>query len=271
MCFPSYKRSGWQPRSGCGTRVGSALGPLLPGGSGCPLRSCSPAGLPVTTGKSGREARGVWFVKGIQEGSHWYCYTPLLLCGLLSQKVCLPQLMPVGCASHAGLFSSSVVPHITDAIQEWVMRQALIPVDEDGLEPQVCVIEVCWVSVALRGTRACDRVYIFSSLVSHQLLISQLPVKPLTLPRAAWQVRAPSRSCGVAPPSKAILHSRLLLSQHLYTCLVWLVPVRVVWHIFLCLLRKSGDPTFCFQRQECSFLSLFWFHFLCSCFAGPSC
>ena len=51
--------------------------------------------------------------------------------------------MPVGCASHGGLFSPSVVPHITDAIQEWVMRQALIPVDEDGLEPQVCVIEVC--------------------------------------------------------------------------------------------------------------------------------
>nr|KAF6443423.1 CTP synthase 1 [Molossus molossus] len=35
-----------------------------------------------------------------------------------------------------------VVPHITDAVQEWVMRQALIPVDEDGLEPQVCVIEL---------------------------------------------------------------------------------------------------------------------------------
>ncbi|KAM9320154.1 CTP synthase 1 [Gastrophryne carolinensis] len=35
-----------------------------------------------------------------------------------------------------------VVPHITDAIQEWVMRQALIPVDEDGREPEVCVIEL---------------------------------------------------------------------------------------------------------------------------------
>ncbi|KAM9116437.1 CTP synthase 1 isoform 2-T2 [Pangshura tecta] len=35
-----------------------------------------------------------------------------------------------------------VVPHITDAIQEWVMRQARIPVDEDGMEPQVCVIEL---------------------------------------------------------------------------------------------------------------------------------
>ncbi|XP_045902077.1 CTP synthase 1-like isoform X3 [Micropterus dolomieu] len=34
-----------------------------------------------------------------------------------------------------------VVPHITDAIQEWVMKQAMIPVDCDGVEPQVCVIE----------------------------------------------------------------------------------------------------------------------------------
>lgn len=36
----------------------------------------------------------------------------------------------------------SVVPHITDAIQEWVMKQARVTVDEDGVEPQVCVIEV---------------------------------------------------------------------------------------------------------------------------------
>uniref|UniRef100_A0A671WRY8 CTP synthase n=1 Tax=Sparus aurata TaxID=8175 RepID=A0A671WRY8_SPAAU len=35
-----------------------------------------------------------------------------------------------------------VVPHITDAIQEWVMRQARISVDDDGVEPQVCVIEL---------------------------------------------------------------------------------------------------------------------------------
>lgn len=35
-----------------------------------------------------------------------------------------------------------VVPHITDAIQEWVMKQARISVDDDGVEPQVCVIEV---------------------------------------------------------------------------------------------------------------------------------
>uniref|UniRef100_A0A8C7F0B8 CTP synthase n=2 Tax=Oncorhynchus TaxID=8016 RepID=A0A8C7F0B8_ONCKI len=35
-----------------------------------------------------------------------------------------------------------VVPHITDAIQEWVVKQAKISVDDDGVEPQVCVIEL---------------------------------------------------------------------------------------------------------------------------------
>uniref|UniRef100_A0AAR2LP16 CTP synthase n=1 Tax=Pygocentrus nattereri TaxID=42514 RepID=A0AAR2LP16_PYGNA len=44
----------------------------------------------------------------------------------------------------AGTFSpyEHVVPHITDAIQEWVMKQAKVPVDDDGMEPQVCVIEL---------------------------------------------------------------------------------------------------------------------------------
>ncbi|XP_073473022.1 CTP synthase 2 isoform X1 [Aquarana catesbeiana] len=35
-----------------------------------------------------------------------------------------------------------VVPHITDAIQEWVMNQAKVPVDKDRQEPQICVIEL---------------------------------------------------------------------------------------------------------------------------------
>ena len=36
----------------------------------------------------------------------------------------------------------SVVPHITNAIQEWVERVALIPVDGDQASPEVCIIEV---------------------------------------------------------------------------------------------------------------------------------
>eukprot|EP00177_Eucheuma_denticulatum_P007952 GFKZ01014476.1.p1 GENE.GFKZ01014476.1~~GFKZ01014476.1.p1 ORF type:complete len:634 (-),score=88.55 GFKZ01014476.1:153-2054(-) len=34
-----------------------------------------------------------------------------------------------------------VVPHVTDAIQEWIMRVATTP-DQDGLVPEICVIEL---------------------------------------------------------------------------------------------------------------------------------
>nr|XP_036876444.1 CTP synthase 2 isoform X2 [Manis javanica] len=35
-----------------------------------------------------------------------------------------------------------VVPHVTDAIQEWIMNQALVPVDSNNEEPQICIIEL---------------------------------------------------------------------------------------------------------------------------------
>ncbi|XP_069676513.1 CTP synthase isoform X2 [Periplaneta americana] len=35
-----------------------------------------------------------------------------------------------------------VVPHITDAIQEWVERVANQPVSQDGTKPQVCIVEL---------------------------------------------------------------------------------------------------------------------------------
>ena len=35
-----------------------------------------------------------------------------------------------------------VVPHITDAIQEWVQRVARVSVDGSSAEPDVCIIEV---------------------------------------------------------------------------------------------------------------------------------
>lgn len=35
-----------------------------------------------------------------------------------------------------------VVPHITTAIQDWIERVARIPVDESGLEPEICIIEL---------------------------------------------------------------------------------------------------------------------------------
>lgn len=35
-----------------------------------------------------------------------------------------------------------VIPHVTDAIQEWIERVSKIPVDEDGGTPDVCIVEV---------------------------------------------------------------------------------------------------------------------------------
>jgi CTP synthase len=35
-----------------------------------------------------------------------------------------------------------VVPHITDAIQDWVERVAAIPVDASNEKPDICIIEL---------------------------------------------------------------------------------------------------------------------------------
>jgi hypothetical protein len=37
-----------------------------------------------------------------------------------------------------------IVPHVTDAIQDWVERVSKIPVDDTGEEPDVCIIEVLY-------------------------------------------------------------------------------------------------------------------------------
>lgn len=35
-----------------------------------------------------------------------------------------------------------VVPHITNAIQDWIERVSRVPVDDSGLEPEICIIEL---------------------------------------------------------------------------------------------------------------------------------
>ncbi|XDG10493.1 hypothetical protein ABKA04_010108 [Annulohypoxylon sp. FPYF3050] len=44
--------------------------------------------------------------------------------------------------THADALVVQVVPHITNAIQEWIQRVAKIPVDDSGEEPDVCIIEL---------------------------------------------------------------------------------------------------------------------------------
>lgn len=43
---------------------------------------------------------------------------------------------------HGADLENNSVPHITNAIQEWIQRVASVPVDESGSEPDVCVVEL---------------------------------------------------------------------------------------------------------------------------------
>lgn len=40
------------------------------------------------------------------------------------------------------MFFAVVIPHITDAIQEWVQRVAEIPVTPEKTPPKVCIVEL---------------------------------------------------------------------------------------------------------------------------------
>ena len=44
------------------------------------------------------------------------------------------------------LIRVQIVPHITNAIQDWIERVSKIPVDDTGEEPDVCIVEVCVMS-----------------------------------------------------------------------------------------------------------------------------
>lgn len=46
------------------------------------------------------------------------------------------------CVCPAPVLPGQVVPHITDAIQDWIQRVAHIPVDGMPGVPDVCVIEL---------------------------------------------------------------------------------------------------------------------------------
>jgi CTP synthase len=35
-----------------------------------------------------------------------------------------------------------IVPHLTNAVQDWIQRVSKLPVDETGEEPDVCIVEV---------------------------------------------------------------------------------------------------------------------------------
>ena len=45
-------------------------------------------------------------------------------------------------SSYLSLSLFVVVPHVTDAIQDWIERVAIVPISGDDQPPDICVIEV---------------------------------------------------------------------------------------------------------------------------------
>ena len=45
-------------------------------------------------------------------------------------------------ALKTGIDSGAQVPHLTDAVQDWIERVARTPVDDTSEEPDVCIIEL---------------------------------------------------------------------------------------------------------------------------------
>ena len=95
-------------------------------------------------------ADGVMFVRTLETSPS---FTHTLICPIIPctppalsshpphthSLTCLPLATPFTPTSSP---PPAVIPHITDAVQEWVTRVSRQPVDDSGRTPQVCVIEV---------------------------------------------------------------------------------------------------------------------------------
>lgn len=63
-----------------------------------------------------------------------------------------------------------MVPHITNAIQDWVEKVAHIPVGHDQQLPDVCIIEVCLLVYTLPRIINCNQLHqsLHSQWASHK-------------------------------------------------------------------------------------------------------
>ena len=65
-----------------------------------------------------------------------------------------------------------IVPHVTDAIQDWIERVSKIPVDETGEEPDLCIVEV-------RSTAVQSHALLLSQVVSSEEQLAISSPRPL--------------------------------------------------------------------------------------------
>ena len=74
------------------------------------------------------------------------------------------------CTVYASTHTPQIVPHLTNAIQDWIERVSKIPVDDSGEEPDVCIIEVPFFNS--RTLVYCDE----------RICSSEAPLETLSLP-----------------------------------------------------------------------------------------
>ena len=86
-----------------------------------------------------------------------------------------------------------IVPHVTNAIQDWIERVSKIPVDETGEEPDVCIVEV--------------RQVLLPSLLPYSLLQSLVVLS---------ETSSPHRSLKLCDNSNSVWAVQISLS---FTCL----------------------------------------------------
>lgn len=56
------------------------------------------------------------------------------------------------CGRLTGGGARQIVPHVTNAIQDWIDRVSKIPVDNSGEEPDLCIVEVCAIAFLNENT-----------------------------------------------------------------------------------------------------------------------
>ena len=83
-----------------------------------------------------KERRGDYLGKTVQVCQYSTALPIKKLKLLNSHKNCWRKLL------HVFWKPPKVIPHITDAIQEWIERVALIPVDGREGRPEVCIVEL---------------------------------------------------------------------------------------------------------------------------------
>lgn len=161
-----------------------------------------------------------------------------------------------------------VVPHITDAIQEWVTKVAQIPVDGDNITPDVCIIELGGVIGDIEGMPFVEAFRQFQFRVKRENIccvhVSLIPQPKTTGEQKTKPTQASVRELrglGISPdiivcrsitPLADEVKEKISLFCHVATEQVYCVhDVTSIYRVPL-LLESQGATDFFIQRLQLS-------------------